>query len=298
MTSRGHPPAPGMMRHGLPPGVSGSSRHHVTDPLYPAELAEQHILAEMDLLVEENRRLAASQVPLRRELVIAQDEIQKVKAHIKSIQTESEIQMRVLIEKMSKMEADVRAGTSVRNDLQQAHSEAQKLVATRKELTEQVEKATQELEKARDDIKKLPDMLSELDNLTLEHQKLRSTFEHQKHENLGQVEQLRAMESGLVGMAREVERLRAAIGNAEKRVQDPSYAVSTVHANGPYYDSFMRPHMGGADGMISYGVNANGPWAVGGGAVGGSIHSGGAVQSGGGDPLAMVGDYDPDIARR
>ncbi|GAB2303708.1 hypothetical protein Dimus_037692 [Dionaea muscipula] len=275
-----------MMRHGLPLGVSGSSRHHVMDPLTPPELAEKKMVAEIDQLVEENHILATSQVPLRQNLIAAEEEVQRVKAQIKSIRTESDIQIRVLLEKIAKLEADARAGMSVKNDLQQAHMEAQSLVAARQELTAEIEHATQELEKAQGDIKKLPDMLSEFDSMTLEHQKLRSAFEYQKHLNIEQVEQMRAMELELVGMAREVERLRAEIVNAEKRIQDPSLGAPAIQANGPYYDSFMRARVGGADGMIPNGSFPRGPAA------------GGAHLADGGTPRAMVGDYDPSSVRR
>jgi short-subunit dehydrogenase len=43
------------------------------------------------------------------------------------------------------------------------------------------------------------------------------TFEYEKGINIEQVEQLKAMEKNLIGMAREVEKLRAEVLNAEKR---------------------------------------------------------------------------------
>ena len=47
----------------------------------------------------------------------------------------------------------------------------------------------------------------------------RSAFEHEKRINLDLVEHLQAMERNLVGMDKEVERLRAEVVNAEKRLQ-------------------------------------------------------------------------------
>ncbi len=44
-----------------------------------------------------------------------------------------------------------------------------------------------------------------------------ATFEYEKGINIEQVEQLKAMEKNLIGMAREVEKLRAEVLNAEKR---------------------------------------------------------------------------------
>jgi hypothetical protein len=44
-----------------------------------------------------------------------------------------------------------------------------------------------------------------------------ATFEYEKGINMEQVEQLIAMEKNLIGMAREVEMLRAEVLNAENR---------------------------------------------------------------------------------
>ncbi|GMH16618.1 hypothetical protein Nepgr_018459 [Nepenthes gracilis] len=279
MSLRGTPPPPGMMRHGPPPGVGASAGHRALDSLLPPELAEERMFAEIDRLARENHRLAATQVALRQDLVAAQEEIQRVKAHIKSLQTESNIQIRVLLEKTANMESEARAGENVKKELQLAHKEAQSLVAARQELTAQIEQATQELEKAHTDIKKLPDILSELDSLRQEHQRLRTTFEYEKRSNIEQVEQMRAMERDMVGMAREVERLRAEVLNAERRLHvpcpyggsyvetNPSYA-STVRGVGPYYDPYLRPHVdmgGSSDGMAPYGAAIAPPVGHGGG---------------------------------
>jgi len=54
-----------------------------------------------------------------------------------------------------------------------------------------------------------------------------SAFEHEKRINLDLVEHLQAMERNLVGMGKEVERLRAEVLNAEKRLQSNPLA-STI----------------------------------------------------------------------
>ncbi|KAF6140200.1 hypothetical protein GIB67_000248 [Kingdonia uniflora] len=86
---------PGMMRHGPFPGVSPDGHRSL-----------EHIF-EAERLTRENRRLAATQVDHQRELVAAQQEVQRLKAHIGSTQTESDIQIRILLEKIKKMEADI-----------------------------------------------------------------------------------------------------------------------------------------------------------------------------------------------
>ncbi|CDP02889.1 unnamed protein product [Coffea canephora] len=314
MTSRKHIPSahegrsvpgPAFIHHGaLPAG------HRPMEPLPPPELLDSRLAvqaAEIEQLAVDNHRLAASHGALRQDLVAAQQEIQKLADHIRSMQTESDIQIRVLLERIAKMEVDIRAGESVKKDLQQAHSEARSLALARKELTAQVQKASQELEKARADVKTLPEMNTELDSLRKEHQRLRMTFEYEKGLNIEKVEKMRIMEKEMVGMHGELERLRAEVFNVEKRAHAPytyggpninphTFYPPAVHGSGGYVDNYGRPAvpMGAgpiSPGMIPYGgsVTAGAPDGV--GAVAG------AVAGAAGNP-SWTGTYDALHARR
>jgi len=316
MASRGQIPhsferrpvqAPGMMRHGPFPGLGSAAGQRSLEPLPPPDLLENKIAvqaAEIEQLTGENRRLAASQLTLRRELVGAQQEVQRVRAHIASIQTESDLQIRILVDKIAKKEADIRAGEGVKKELQQAHKEAQSLVAARQELTVQIQKVTQELQKARTDVKNIPDLHAELDSLRQEHHRLRSTFEYEKGKNIEQVEQMQAMEKNLFGMAREVEKLRAEVLNAEKRALAPSpYGGSYMHPDlsyppppiqgggaGAYIDSYGRPLVQMAVGPAGGGMI---PYSSGHGVPSSVV----AVPSAGGGAL-WGGAYDPSLTQR
>lgn len=281
MAGRGHIPpayggrstqAPGMMRHGSFPAGQRM------EPLPPPELADNNLVAqaaEIERLADDNHRLAATHVALRQDLVDTRQEIQRLRAHIGSIQTESDIQVRVLLDKIAKMDVDIRAGESVRKNLQAAHIEARSLVTARNELDAQIRQATQELDKARADVKTLPEMHAELDSLRKEHQRLRTTFEYEKGLNMEKVEQMQAMEKDLVGMAREVEKLRAEVLNAEKRAHVPNsygehymhpdsslYPPPPMHMSGGYVDNYGRPNipMGvGATGIGNPGAGGGNP---------------------------------------
>ncbi|WOL14382.1 protein FLX-like 4 [Canna indica] len=226
---RGRPgQAPGMMRHGplLGPVPAG---HHLREPLLPPEPLEKKVItqeAEMERLARENRRLAESNVAMRQELVATQKELQMLQTHLGSIRTESDIQIRGLMEKIGKMEADMYAGDLVK-ELQQAHMEAQNQITARRELNAEIELVTEELEETCSESKKLPDLHSELDGLRQEHQNLRSTFEYEKGLNIELVERMRGMETNLMSMAREVERLRTEVTAAEQRINAPNQYVGT-----------------------------------------------------------------------
>ncbi|KAF7806586.1 protein FLX-like 4 [Senna tora] len=280
MAARGNiPPAydersaqvPGMMRHGPFPGLSSAPGHRLLEPRPPGLLGNTIASQEADIerLVGDNRRLASTHVALRDELVNAQQELQKLRAHIGSIQTESDIQIRISLDKIAKMEVDIRAGEGVKKELQRAHMEAQSLAAARQELKGQVERAAQELKKVRGDVKIMPDLQAELDTLVQEHQMLRATFEYEKNKNVELVEQMKGTEKNLIGMAREVEMLRAEIQNVEKRVQAPKiHGAATTTIPGTFVDAYGRPH---------------GPMAV---------------DQVGNNNAAWTGPYDPSVARR
>ncbi|KAL6984958.1 hypothetical protein U1Q18_018339 [Sarracenia purpurea var. burkii] len=303
--------APGMMRHGPFPGLGPAGHHRPMEPLSPAEHLEAKLagqVEEIERLAGENHRLAATHAALRQDLVGAQQEIQRLRAHIRSIQTESDIQIRVLLEKIGKMEFDIRAGERIKKDLQQAHLEAQSLVTARQELTAQIRQANAELDKARSDLKTLPEMHAELDSLRQEHQRLRNTFEYEKGLNMDKVEQMQAMEKNLVGMAREVEKLRAEVLNVEKRARapnpygggpymhpDPLYPAS-VHGGGAYSENYGGPPHGqkgigaAGEGIIPYGGGNNATASRGAGSA--PVHIAGGASFWGGGP------YDTPLPRK
>lgn len=168
--------SPGMMRHGPLPGLGHAPGYRLLEPLPRPELLENKIAyqaAEIKQLAGDNHRLAATQVDLRQDLVAAEEEVQTVKAHMRSIQTESDIQIRALLDKIAKKEAEIIAGEVVKKELQKAHIEAHSLVEARQELRIRIRQATDELQKARVEVKKLPDLHGELDSLRQEHQRLR-----------------------------------------------------------------------------------------------------------------------------
>ncbi|RZS28888.1 hypothetical protein BHM03_00062539, partial [Ensete ventricosum] len=231
---------PGMMRHGPLSGPDPAG-HRPREALLPPEHLEKKVAiqeAEMERVARENQRFAESNVAMRQELVATQKEMQRVQAHLGSIHTESDIQIRGLLEKIRKLEADIHAGDVVKKELQQAHLEAQNLITVRQELSAEIQLVTEELQNSTAGFKKLPEMQSELDGLRQEHQKLRcvvwflyplkiffincllsfAMFEYEKGLNIEQVEQMRAMEKNLMSMAKEVERLRAEVTRTEQRI--------------------------------------------------------------------------------
>ncbi|KAL4564215.1 hypothetical protein LXL04_028271 [Taraxacum kok-saghyz] len=274
MGSRGHGPPPppyggrstqppGMMRHGsysLSHTIDPHNHHHHDHRDNMPVSQSQSQSSELERLAGDNKRLATTHVALRQDLAATQQEIQKLRAHIGSIQTESDIQVRMLLDKIAKMEVHIRAGENVKTDLQKAHTEARALVANRNELISQIEQTTKEFEKVHADVDKLPEMQGELDGLRLEHHKLRSAFEHEKRKNTEKVTQMEVMERDLVRVEREVERLRAEVLNADKMPHGNVYGGT--HMNPELHPPPPHMHAGGY-GMNPYGGVHVGPqWTV------------------------------------
>ncbi|XP_019170597.1 PREDICTED: protein FLX-like 4 [Ipomoea nil] len=238
-------PGAGMTSYGFLPAA-----HHSVDPLH-REILEGKLVsqaAEIEQLVTDNHTLASTHVTLKQDISAVHEEIEKLRDHVRSIRTESDIQIRVILDKMAKKEGDVQASDSIKNDLQQSINEVQNLVTITQELDAKLKPATEELEKTRLEAKKLPEVRAELENLQQEHQQLRETFEFEKGKNIAKVEQMKLLETDVVAKATEVERLRTELLNAERRAkeihsygQPYGYPTPPMHASMPYMDGYGRP---------------------------------------------------------
>ncbi|XP_044506205.1 protein FLX-like 2 [Mangifera indica] len=228
MASKGRMPPPHLRRplpgpdimHPDPfgPGIRpmpGAFPHF--EMLPPPEVMEQKVAAqhvEIQKLVTENQRLAATHGTLRQELAAAQHELQILHAQIGAMKSEREQQMRSLSDKIAKMEADLQAAEPVKSELQQARTDAQNLVVAREELINKVHQLTQDLQRAHTDVLQIPALMSEHDGLRQEYHHCRATYEYEKKFYNDHLESLQVMEKNYITMAREVEKLQAELTNA------------------------------------------------------------------------------------
>ncbi|XP_066348444.1 protein FLX-like 4 isoform X2 [Miscanthus floridulus] len=239
MARRGHldgltAQAPALMRHGSFAAGSLSS-HSPLQSSSTLEMLESKLAmqtAEVEKLIMENQRLASSHVVLRQDIVDTEKEMQMIRTHLGEVQTETDLQIRDLLERIRLMEADIHSGDAVKKELHQVHMEAKRLITERQMLTLDIDNATKELQKfsASGDGKSLPELLAELDGLRKEHHNLRSQFEFEKNTNIKQVEQMRTMEMNLITMTKQAEKLRGDVTNAERRAQ--AAAQAAAHAAG------------------------------------------------------------------
>ncbi|KAH7446475.1 hypothetical protein KP509_01G058300 [Ceratopteris richardii] len=220
------PPRGPIIGAGLRPGGLGPGMHPGVEGLPPQLLFEERLAtqhAEIQRLLTENQRLAATHVALRQELASAQQEVQKLQQALGGIQSEKDQQFRALGDKTAKMEVELRSLEPLKIELQRTQAEAQKLLASRQELSAQVQQLGQELHRLRSDAQLLPSLKMEIDGFRQEIQRARTAFEFEKKANAELLDQRTAMEKNLVSMAREVEKLRAELTNAEKKSRAVGY---------------------------------------------------------------------------
>lgn len=174
-----HPPSGSSVVHHDPYGSAmhlppGSFPHF--DMLPPPEVMEHKLSAqhvEISQLVKENQRLAATHGTLRQDLATAGNELRAINGHIAEMEAEKEQQTRGIMEKMSMMEVELKAAEAIKKELQQAHAEAQSLVAARQDLISKVQQLNRDLQMAHSDAQQIPALMAELDGLRQECQRAR-----------------------------------------------------------------------------------------------------------------------------
>ncbi|KAL1813955.1 hypothetical protein ACET3Z_024020 [Daucus carota] len=196
---------------------SGQAPFYAVNRTLEEELAAQG--AEVERLLAENQRLSATKGYLEHCVVVSQQDIQRLGAHINTTKTEADAQVRAMEEKIAKLEAEKSAAESIKEELHQAHTEAQGLLETNRKLSGQIQQALQETEIAKADIKRLPELQSTLERMKNEYQMLRKTFNQEKGQNVAKIEKIRVMEMDL---ARETEArnfMRTQVANAARRAR-------------------------------------------------------------------------------
>ncbi|KMT08254.1 hypothetical protein BVRB_6g141820 [Beta vulgaris subsp. vulgaris] len=180
-------------------------------PVYPVALEE-----EVEIQHEENQRIAAENrhmlhdnVNLERDLVAAKDEIHRLDEFIRKLRADNDVNFRELIERGLKLEADLRAAESNREEVLRLRAETQKLNVMRQDLTGQIQGLSQDIARSRSENKQLSALRADVDGFRNQLTEARRALEYEKKSNEEQVEQKDAMEKNVMSMAREVERLRA-----------------------------------------------------------------------------------------
>ncbi|XVF79115.1 hypothetical protein PTKIN_Ptkin14bG0193600 [Pterospermum kingtungense] len=244
-------------------------------PHHPA-IIEEHLAAqlqEIQALLADNQRLAATHVALKQELEAAQHELQRMAHYADLLRMEKDVQMREMYEKSVRLEVDLRGVEAMRAELAKVNADSKQLKAVRQDLTGQVQVMSQDLARFTGELQQAPALKAEIENMKQELQRARAAIEYEKKGYAENYEHGQVMEKKLITMARELEKLRAEIATAEKtRAAGGSAAVAGYNANygnpeagyaGNAYpvNYGMNPVQGGVDGYPQYGPAA-GSWGA------------------------------------
>nr|GEV53476.1 protein FLX-like 1 [Tanacetum cinerariifolium] len=156
--------------------------HHRKIPPHPGIFEERLGVQHQDIqaLLVDNQRLAATHVALKQELKATQHELQKNDHFARNILMEKDMQLRGLYKKSAKMEHDLHGVEGMRAELMQVHADVKELMATRQKLTAQVQAMTQDLGRANADLQQVPALKSEIGGLRQELQNARAVIKHEK----------------------------------------------------------------------------------------------------------------------
>lgn len=238
-----HPPRPIDDNRELPQFRNHHPQHHHS--IIEDRIASQN--QDVQGLLADNQRLAATHVALKQELEVAQHELQRMMHYIDSLRAEEDIMMREMYDKSRRCEVELHQVEALRADVQKVRADIKELTSSRQELTSQVHLMTQDLGRLTAELQQIPTLTAEIENTKQELQRARfelvllrfclcSCFElmwfllfcraaidYEKKGYAENYEHGKVMEQKLVAMARELEKLRAEIANSESR----------AHATGP-----------------------------------------------------------------
>nr|GEZ93740.1 protein FLX-like 1 [Tanacetum cinerariifolium] len=213
--------------------------------IFKERLAVQH--QDIQALLVDNQRLAATHAALKQELKATQHELQQNDNFAQNILMEKDMQLRGLYKKSAKMEHDLHRVEGMRAELMQVHANVKELTATRQKLTAQVQAMTQALGRANADSQqvlalKVEGMRAELmqvhanvKELTATRQKLTAQVQAMT-QALGRAnadsQQVLALKSEIGGLRQELQHARALIEHEKK-----------VHAENNEHDQVMKKNL-------------------------------------------------------
>ncbi|RDX64276.1 Protein FLX-like 1, partial [Mucuna pruriens] len=226
---------------------------------------------DIQILVADNKRLAGIHVALKQDLAVTQEELRRLSAAAAEVKADRDAEVREIYEKSLKVDAEVRAVAAMSSELDRVRADAQELAAARKELASQLQAVESDLARVRAEAQFVPAMKADIEAMRHEIQRGRNAIEFEKKTHASNLEHRLSMDNNMIIMAREVEKLRAELANAEKRARAEMAAAAKPSPG--YPANYDNPEMG--YGGITYppdsysmhqiqaGVGTHSPYAAG-----------------------------------
>lgn len=209
-------------------------RHAQSSAGLEDRIAIQH--REIQALLVDNQRLAATHVALKQELAATQQELVALSAAAKAAKAERDAQVREVYERSLKADSEARLIDAMTAELDQVREDVKKLAASRKELAAELREVEEDAAKAREEAKNVPEIKAEIGNLRSEIQRGRAAIEQEKKTRIHNLEHREAMEKSMVSMSHQIEKLQAELTNAESRARaaaaaNPNHSYAAIPGN-------------------------------------------------------------------
>ncbi|KAI3917369.1 hypothetical protein MKW98_027288 [Papaver atlanticum] len=218
--------------------MEGRNRIHLREmqlALIEEQLHHQH--REMQNLLLDNQRLAATQIVLKQELSASNKEIRHISTVASQVKADRDIEIRSLYEQSLKLESEVSTIGKFSVELAQAKVDIQKLNANKLELTSKLQA-----------VNEAKSIESDIDAMRIEVQKGRAAIEFEKKAHADNLEHKQLLEKNMNELTQAIEKLCSELADAEKRAQAANAASASVMvAPNPghvYAGSYGHPHMG------------------------------------------------------
>lgn len=147
--------------------------------IFEERLAVQH--DDIQVLLVDNQRLAATHVALKQDLEITQYELRRADKYAQTLHADKDLQTRELFDKSVKLENDLNAANAIKSELMQVHMDIKNLTAGRQDLTAQVQMMTQDLGRVTSDLQQVPAVKAEIQGLRHEMERVRCELHSHDH---------------------------------------------------------------------------------------------------------------------
>ncbi|KAF3327150.1 protein FLX-like 3 [Carex littledalei] len=210
---------------------------------HPSVLQEELDILHSELrqLAADRRAIAEERAALQCELDNGNEELHRFNLLVAEIRSEKEACIRELVEKARRLEAELRGMQLLRKEVRVLRGEIERVTMGKKEMTVRLESLNKDTSRARTENEQLSVLTDELDAVTGELMHARSMVEVEKKANMEIEEQRNSMEKNMVGMAREIDQLRAELANTEARLWAPP-GGGPYRRNGSSPGPFLPPY--------------------------------------------------------
>ncbi|KAF3324189.1 protein FLX-like 3 [Carex littledalei] len=206
--------------HPLPRGGGGGP---VPVPAYPIEEEIAMRREEFRRIHSDNRRMLDDISFLKREndLVLKKRRFISEQS-VPQLRAEKESVSREWIQKVLKLEGELRSLEPVKSDVMHLQAELRRAESSADEISAKIKELMGEFKRLQAENEKIADIKAEIEARRQELARARAAREYEKKVGAELEEQVQVMQQSLVGMARESEQLRAEL---MRRVRGPDYGA-------------------------------------------------------------------------